>query len=129
MTARLLRADEWPRLAETGLDMATWMALDPSSSQIVIVEDDEGQIAACWGTFAVRHVEGFWVRETHRNKGGALRRLFTGMREVLTALGSVAVVTQAETSQIAGLLKAAGATPLKGQAFLLPVDFGPWAKG
>lgn len=129
MRARVLRQEEWSRIAETGLDVALWSALEAGPTQIVIVEDAAGQIVACWGTFAVRHVEGFWVRADHQKRGGTLRRLFVGMRALLKTLGTQAVVTQAETPAIASLLQAAGATRVPGESFQLPVDFGPWAKG
>lgn len=129
MVARVLPASEWHRIAETGLDVALWSQLEAGPTQIVIVEDAQHHIVACWGTFAVRHVEGFWVRADHQKRGGTLRRLFVGMRALLTTLGTQAVVTQAETPEIAALLRSAGATRVPGESFQLPVDFGPWAKG
>ena len=129
MVTRLLRADEWPRLATTGVDYATWSKLDPASAEIVIVEDESGRIVATWGTFAVRHVEGFWVHPDHQKRGAVLRRLFLGMRNVLQRFGMTHVVTGAQTTEVADLLQSAGATRLPGESFLLPVDFGPWAKG
>lgn len=130
MTARILSPAEWPRLAETDLDVALWTQVDPGSSlQIVVVENAERQIVACWATMACRHVEGFWVRPDHQKRGGVLRRLFVAMREVLLGLGATSVVTHAETPAIADLLIAAGATRWPGESFVLPVDFGPWAKG
>ena len=96
MTARVLPASEWHRIEETGLDVALWSALEAGPTQIVIVEDNAQQIVACWGTFAVRHVEGFWVRPDHQKRAGTLRRLFVGMRALLATLGTQAVVTQAE---------------------------------
>ena len=128
LTTRLLQRDEWHRLRETGLPLEVWLTLDQASVQIVIVEDD-GEIVRCWATMAVRHVEGFWAREDHRKRGGSMRALFVGMRELLKALGSTAVVTQAETQDVADLLQSAGATRLPGDSYILPVDFGPWAKG
>lgn len=127
MVARILQASEWNRLKETGLDLALWSKLDPATVHIVIVED-AGQIVACWATFAVRHVEGFWVRPDHQKRGGALRRLFVGMRALLTELGSTSAVTQAETPEIAALLTSAGATRVPGDSYTLPVAFGPWAR-
>jgi hypothetical protein len=127
MVARILQASEWHRLKETGLDLELWSQLEPSSVHIVIVED-AGQIVACWATFAVRHVEGFWVRPDHQKRGGALRRLFVGMRALLTELGSSFAVTQAETPEIAALLTAAGASRVPGESYTLPVAFGPWAR-
>jgi hypothetical protein len=124
MQARVLPAAEWDRLAETGLDLTLWLPLDRQAAQIVVVED-AGAIVACWSVMAVRHVEGFWVHPAHRQRGGALRRLFVGMRTLLRSLGATAVVTHAATPDIAALLRAAGATDL-GPSFLLPVDFGPW---
>ena len=127
MVTRLLRADEWHRISETPLAFEVWRHLDPSSVQIIIVEDGDA-IIACWATMACRHVEGFWVRPDHQKRGGTLRRLFVGMRELLTGLGASTVLTQAETPEVAALLEDAGATRMKGTSYYLPVDFGPWAK-
>jgi hypothetical protein len=128
VVARVLAAHEWARLAETDLDLAVWGHLGPADAEIVIVED-AGVIVACWATFLVRHVEGFWVHPDHRKRGGVLRRLFVGMRKVLLDLGTRAAATQADTPEIDALLRAAGATRIPGTSFLLPVNFGPWAKG
>lgn len=128
ITSRVLPLAEWDRLRETALDLAVWGTIDPAAAIVVVVEDD-GVIVACWGTFPCRHVEGFWVRPDHQKRGGVLRRLFVGMRTVLTELGATAVVTQADTPDVADLLRAAGATRVPGESYLLPVDFGPWAKG
>lgn len=127
-TAYVLKPSDWHRLAETGLDLAAWQAAGPANTDVVVVEQD-GVLVACWATFACRHVEGFWVAPTHQKRGGVLRRLFVGMRARLAELGATTVVTQAETREVADLLRAAGATPMPGESFLLPVDFGPWAKG
>lgn len=129
MTTRLLRADEWDRIRETPLAFDVWRHLDASAVQIVIVEDEAGAIVACWATMACRHVEGFWVRPDHQKRGGTLRRLFVGMRELLTSLGTSTVLTQAETPEVAALLEDAGGTRMKGTSYYLPIDFGPWAKG
>lgn len=126
MTSRVLPIAEWDRLAETGLDLATWRQVDPHTLQVVIVED-EGRIVACWATMACRHVEGFWLHPDHRRRGGALRRLFVGMRTLLRELGATTVITQAQADDVHQLLTAAGGVPIAGTSFLLPVDFGPWA--
>jgi hypothetical protein len=128
MRARVLEPHEWHRLSETDLDPHGWPSLDPSTVHFVVVEDAAGAIVACWGAMSVRMVEGFWVRPDHQKKGGTLRRLFVGMRTLLHSLGTTAVVTQAETPEIAALLTAAGAQARPGTSFVLPVDFGPWQR-
>lgn len=127
ITAHVLARSEWHRLAETDLPLDVWNRLDPASVEIVVVEDD-GVIVRCWATMACRHVEGFWARADHRGKAGTLRALFLQMRSVLKGLGATVVVTQAETVDVVNLLESAGASRLPGSSFLLPVDFGPWAK-
>lgn len=127
MTSRVLPPAEWNRLDETDMPHAVWTQLNPTGAQVVVVED-EHRIVACWCLIIVRHVEAFWVHPTHRKRGGVLRRLFVTMRALLNELGATMVVTHAETPDVAALLCAAGATPLPGQAYLLPVDFGPWRK-
>lgn len=127
ITSHILDRSEWYRLAETELPLDVWSRLDPASVQIVVVEEN-GVIVRCWATMAIRHVEGFWCRKDHRGKPGTLRKLFLGMRELLVRHGATVVVTQAETKDLVHLLESAGASRLPGESFLLPVDFGPWAK-
>lgn len=129
LTARLLPHDEWFRLTTTPIAADVWQRHDPASLQFVVVEDADGAIVAAWATLICRHVEAFWVHPDHQRRGGALRRLFVGMRALLTSLGATSVVTMAQDATVAALLTEAGATRLPGETFLLPVDFGPWAKG
>lgn len=125
MTTRILPVAEWDRL-RASLDLDTWRQVDPTTIQIVVVED-HGEVIAHWATMACRHVEGFWVHPDHRRRGGALRRLFVGMREILNSLNATTVLTQAETDELKGLLDKAGATRMRGQSYFLPVDSGPWS--
>jgi len=123
MTARILPPAEWSRLEATegsGLQPA-WRQLPVDDVTVIVVEDDDGVIVACWSLFAVYHVEGVWVAPAHRKRGVVAGRLLAEMRRVVHARGVAAVATAAESPEVVTLLETLGATRLPGDAYQLPM--------
>jgi hypothetical protein len=118
MTRRILPPEEWSKLDATALGPA-WRAMAPESSQVVVVEDD-GQIIACWCLVTWAHVEGLWIADAHQKRTGAARHLLMGMKALCADRGIDAVVTHADTEDVAALVLHAGGHRLPGDAYVLP---------
>lgn len=111
MTHRELPVAQWPRLRGTSLS-EVWPILDPARTRVLVVEDSEGGIVACWAFLWAWHAEGLWIREDHRGKTAAARHLLTGLREAASAEQARAVVTAAVDPWVAALIDHAGGQPL-----------------
>lgn len=120
MTSRLLPVDEWPRLVGTELE-TVWPVLDRERAQVVVVEDDDGQIIGCWAGFPLWHAEGVTVAPAHRGKAGVARLLLAGMTGLAKANGYRSVVTAAIDPAVASLLEKHGAVHLDARHYALPV--------
>ncbi len=119
MTTRMLPPSEWGRLAGSELaDVADVIA--PASTSVLVVEDDAGQIVGCWALVTILHAEGLWIHPDHRGRTGVARRLWAGMRRLVTDRGVRAVVTASMNPVITHLLEHAGARPVPGTAYVLP---------
>lgn len=120
MRTRLLPPEEWPRLAGTELE-TVWPHLSGASAQVIVVEDELGNICACWCAFTSVHVEGLWIAPAHRLRASVARRLWQAMRRHVFSLGSGAVMTAALSDDVRELLETAGATKLPGDHYVLPM--------
>jgi hypothetical protein len=119
MTSRVLPPNEWHRLAGTELEA---LASDPNApATVVVVEDDGGEIVACWGLVICGHAEGFWVAPSHRARAGVLRRLLVTMRKQAEACGLRAVWTTAMSPEVVRFLTHAQAVEVPGQQFAFAV--------
>jgi N-acetylglutamate synthase-like GNAT family acetyltransferase len=121
VTARVLRADEWPRVAHTEIGPA--LGVLPPGSQILVVEDG-AEVAGCWALLPYYHVEGLWVAPAYRKRGAVLRRLIVGMRRLAQAVGVRAVWTGSVSDEVTGLLQHYGAQPIPGAHYAMPVGGG-----
>lgn len=92
MRDRVLPVDEWPRLTPTLLGQS-WPYLDPATSQVVVVEDDEGAIIGCVSLVRVWHLEGVWIAPAHRGKASVGRRLLMGFAAIVNLLRIKEVLT------------------------------------
>lgn len=123
MTTRLLPREEWPRLAITEVG-DLWSTM-PDTTQVVVVEDEQGALVGCWVALPVVHVECLWIAEAHRKRGSVARRLWSAMRAtVRRAFGASVVWTASIDAQVASLLEHAGAKPVAGQQWVLPIESG-----
>ena len=102
LTDRLLPPAEWHRLAHLDLGQLT-PALDPKATSIAVVEDASGAIVGCWAAILVVHAEGVWIDPAYRKTTVALK-LWRRMRTIVAGLGATAVVTGANSPDIAALL-------------------------
>jgi hypothetical protein len=94
---RELPPEEWPRLLDLGdgLYAETGVLPVPAHNRILVIEDPTGGIVAYWGLFTVVHVEPVWIAPAHRQRISVVRRLWEGMRDLLTQLkipGAVAII-------------------------------------
>ena len=94
MTSRILPREEWDKLKGTEAELVTL----GTTSTVVVVEDDEGQVVGCHVLQAVLHAECLWVHPDHRKKAAVARRLWWSVRNVAQQLfNAEAVWTASET--------------------------------
>lgn len=121
MTARILRADEWPeKLQGTELETA-WPHLDPQAAQVLAVETADGQLVACWALLVQFHVEGLWIHPDHRGKTAPARRLWAFLRVLARQIGFRTVATAATSDDIRALLAHVGAVRLDADHYVMKV--------
>jgi hypothetical protein len=121
MKAIVVPREEWAaRLAGTELEPAIEHL--PPGTRVVVVVDDADQTVACWATMQYVHVEGLWIAPEHRKRSKAFGHLADGMRALLEADGTRAVLTVAIDDVVAGLLESKGAAALPGVQYVLPVE-------
>lgn len=119
MTARVLPREDYHRLA--GTELETLAPYLPEDAQVLVVEDDAGQIIGCWSVYRLVHVEGVWIAPEHRKKSGVARRLITGMRQIARGMGARAVNTASASAEVTNLLRHLGAHQIEGEHFSLKV--------
>lgn len=111
LTDRELPPDEWDKLA--GTELAEWRPfLHPEHVQVAVVENDAGEIIACWAAVRFIHAEGAWIRDDYRGQPGPALRLWRRFRAMVERQGVSQVVTGAKDEQIARLLNRARALPM-----------------
>lgn len=122
MTARVLPPAEWSRLAATeGSALApAWDQL-PQDVTVVVVEDADGAIVACWSLFACLHVEGIWIAPVHRGHGAVFRRLLATMWAEIRGRGVSGFITHAAAPDIVALIEGLHGTRLPGDAYAVPL--------
>lgn len=119
LTARVLTPEEWPtKLIGTTLAQAIY---DPDNAFVIVVEDAEGKVVACWSAVNTVHVEGIWIHPDHRKHAAVGRTLLTGMFEELRSLSVREVVTNADTPEVERMLQTIGAIQLPGTSWVLKV--------
>lgn len=119
MTTRILPVEEWPRLAGTDAE-TLWPTLDPTTTAIVVVEQD-GRIIAHHILLYVLHAEALWVHPAYRN-GTAGGRLWSAVKDAVKAAGLRAFVTAAIDDRVRGLIDHVGGTALEGTHYTVPVE-------
>lgn len=105
MTDRVLPYEEWPKLAGTPLGDVIGQ-LNPATTAILVVEDEQGAMLGCWAALTVLHAEGIWIAEPYRKRGSVMRRLIRRMQGLIRSSGASSVVTGAESEEVRALLSA-----------------------
>lgn len=123
MTHRLLPVAEWVRLEGTELG-TVWHQLSPKTTNVLVVEDDKGDIVGCWAFVYVLHAEGVWVAPEHRGRSVVARHLLRGMRNYADVAGERAVWTGANDPAIAAILNGLGATLVPFDSYTIPLVKG-----
>ena len=120
MITRLLPQDEWHRLAHTEVGRE-WSTI-PTSTRVIVVEDDASAIVGAWLVLPIVHVECLWIAEPHRKHTSVARRLWTAMRALVRAeFQAHAVATAAVADEVRALLRRAGGVQIPGEQWVLPL--------
>lgn len=119
MTTRLLPREEWPRLQGTEAE-PLYPLLQPERSIVVVVEDGD-RIVGCHVLLWVLHAECLWIHPDHRGKASVGRRLWATVQRTARACGVHALMTAACDDAVRKLLKHAGASPVCGDHFMVPI--------
>lgn len=108
MTARCLPPEEWARVPD-GTDLAALVPmLRPGMDEVLVVEDEDGQIVGCWALVVSDHAEGIWTREDHRGDPRVMFRLLGLLKATLHARGRSRVFTAAVTDDVRSLIHRLG---------------------
>ena len=118
MTRRILPRDEYPRLAGTYLEPL--IAVLPSDTDVIVVEDDAGRIVGCSSIFARDHVECTWIAEDHRDHPDVFWSLLRGIKAQARQRGSLRVLTASMDERMTEFLNHV-AVPLPGEHFVWPM--------
>lgn len=119
MTRRILPREEYGRLVGTYLEPL--IAVLPPDADVIVIEDDAGQIVGCSSMFARDHVEGTWIAESHRNAPGVFWQLLRGIRATAEARGSSRVLTASMDDRMTAFLGRVHAERLPGEHFVWPI--------
>lgn len=119
MTRRILDRADYHRLVGTYLEPL----IDhfPPDTDVVVVEDDDGQIVGCSSLFQRDHVEGTWIAESHRNTSGVFWSLLCGIKATAKRRGTTRVLTGSMDDRMTEFLLRMHAEPLPGQQFVWPL--------
>lgn len=117
----MLPPDEWSRLEGTEAG-AIWATMQPDTTQVVVVEDDDGQIVGCWVAMCIAHVECLWVAPSHRRKASVGRRLWRGMQTALAEWGVTSAWTAAASDDVRRMLASLDAVSISGDHYLVRVQ-------
>lgn len=114
---RTLPPEEYARLKGTELENV-WPVFPPEA-RVTVVEDD-GEIVACWSAFPIVHVEGLWVKPTHKN-ARVVRSMINHTFENARQMGARAVLTSAVDEKVEHLALRVGGVPLPGKHFVINI--------
>ncbi len=117
MTARILPAEEWHKLAGTEAENI-WPLLDKSQARIVVVEH-EGEIVGCHILAWVLHAECLWIHPDHRGKSGVARRLWPAVKRTAIDMGASVIATAANSDQVRELLAHVGAEQVPADTYVM----------
>lgn len=120
MTSRILPAADWSLLEGTEMESLV-PHLDPHTSRVIVVQDDDGTILGCWGGFPLWHGEGIYIAPDHRGKAGVARLLLEGMRQIAENSGYRSIVTASLNPDVDRMLEKLGAVPVPGTHYVLPL--------
>jgi hypothetical protein len=114
LRVRVLPPEAWDAKVAAG-ELAHYTHLpNPTFTQLVVVEDEEGRIVGSWMAMNTVHLEGLYVAPEARRAVAVQRRLLLGMVGLLTLEGVDGVLTLAEDPAVAILAEKAGFTRIPG---------------
>lgn len=120
MTARFLPPSEWHRLSKAPIGEAAEQ-MSPDQAEVLVIEDEQGEIVGTWADVLMLHLEGFWVDPAHREKAAVARALLRAMFDHLRENGVKVALTAAPGPKVESILLRLGAQPLDVKPFILPV--------
>ena len=119
MIRRILPRDEYGRLAGTYLEPL--IDFLPPDTDVVVVEDDEGQIIGCSSLFQRDHLEGTWIAPDHRDTPGVFWSLLCGIKATAKRRGSERILTASMDDRMTAFLHRMHAEPVPGEHFVWPI--------
>jgi hypothetical protein len=118
---RCLPPDEWSKLDGTPF-ADLWRRFDPTTTTILVVEDESGAGVGCWGLFTYLHAEGVWVHPDRRGRVSVQARLLRGMKTLAAGRGAHAILTGAESDLVRHLLiDHLAARPTPAEMYIVPI--------
>jgi len=121
MTTRVLNPAEWARVPpDTGLTKLLPYC-EPENTDVVVVEDENGEIVAAVCALRVTHFEGLWLEPKHRGNAGTFRALIKQAYEIPRSRGEKFVFGGAKDSQMSTLCTRLGGGEVAMKLYALPV--------
>lgn len=117
-TVRILPKNEWPRLFSIGPFAQAQVLPDPLYANVLVEENEAGEIVGCWEATSIILLEGLWRREDQRKSFSAKRLLF-GMIEFLRDRRVKTAITVVQNAEVRALAEKAGFVHLPGTLHLL----------
>lgn len=116
---RILPRDEYDRLIGTYLEPL--IDALPADTDVIVVEDADGEIVGCSSLFRRDHVEGTWIAEAHRDSPKVFWSLFQGIRTTAKRRGSERILTASMDERMSEFLTRMHAEMLPGTHWVWPV--------
>lgn len=123
LSSRILPRDEWGKLDACPEAATIWRHLVDSQAEMVVAENEAGEIVGHFVLVPVLHAHGLWVDERYRHVG-VFRALFAAVSTRVRELGRDSVWTCADTDVVRALWARLGATVVAGDHYMLPAQQG-----
>jgi hypothetical protein len=124
MTSRLLPREEWSRLE--GTEAAPLAGAPPGfPAEVLVVEDEQGDIVATWALITRHEVEGLWVRPDQRLGRAAGRRILREMMALVRSRDILVLRTATDREEVVRMVERLGGCEYVGMRhFAFPVSEG-----
>lgn len=104
----LVTRDEWRRIPD-GTELAALVPLlREGVDEVLVIEDEDGQICACWALIPALHAEGVWSREDMRGRPQVLFKMMALLKDRVTTKGFRRVFTSATSDDVRQLITRIG---------------------
>lgn len=111
MKVRVLDPEEWARL-QAEQHAPSMPFVDPGGMEVIVVENEVGDVVACLSVLTVTHLEGLWIAPEHRGRGGVLRALLRAGGELASGEAWVMGAHADGDEAMRGYLERLGGIPM-----------------